>query len=46
MYNVYPTETFRYLKKIASDIPPAGWQAATEKLSKADKVLLKKLRTI
>ncbi len=45
MYNVYPEKTFKYLKSIAQDLPPAGWQAATEKLSKKDKALLKKLRS-
>lgn len=43
-WNVHPDATFRYLKKNAARIPPAGWTAATEKLSVADKRVLKALR--
>ncbi len=43
-WNVYPAPTFAYLKKNARRIPPAGWTAATEKLSAKDKTVLMKLR--
>ena len=43
-WNVYPKPTYDYLKKKAHLIPPGGWTAATEKLSKRDKALLTKLR--
>lgn len=43
-WNVYPKETFVYLKKNAARIPPAGWTAATEKLSAKDKKILMQLR--
>ncbi|MEZ4754261.1 MAG: DNA alkylation repair protein [Bdellovibrionota bacterium] len=44
MYNVYPKRTWKLLQKEAKKIPAAGWQAATEKLSKVDKESLKKIR--
>lgn len=43
-WNVYPKETFAFLKKYAGQIPPAGWTAATEKLSLKEKNILKELR--
>lgn len=43
-WNVYPRPTYAYLKKNAARIPPAGWTAATEKLSPADKARLSKIR--
>lgn len=43
-WNVYPKETYEYLKKNAQLIPTGGWTAATEKLSKTDKNRLTKLR--
>lgn len=43
-WNVYPDRTYSYLKKKAHLIPPGGWTAATEKLSKADKALLTQIR--
>jgi 3-methyladenine DNA glycosylase AlkD len=43
-WNVYPKETYEYLKKNAHLIPSGGWTAATEKLSKVDKSKLIKLR--
>jgi 3-methyladenine DNA glycosylase AlkD len=43
-WNVYPKKTYEYLKRNAHLIPPAGWTAATEKLSKKDKDLLTSLR--
>ncbi len=43
-WNVYPKPTFEYLKKNAHRVPPAGWTAATEKLSPAQKKALMKLR--
>lgn len=45
-WNVYPRETFQFLKKHAHRIAPAGWTAATEKLSKADKKILTELRKL
>lgn len=39
-WNVYPKQTFAYLKKNAHRIPPAGWTAATEKLSPTQKKIL------
>jgi len=36
-WNVYPGPTYTYLRKNAGRIPPAGWTAATEKLSPAEK---------
>jgi 3-methyladenine DNA glycosylase AlkD len=39
-WNVYPKETFAYLKKNAHKIPAAGWTAATEKLSSSQKKIL------
>jgi 3-methyladenine DNA glycosylase AlkD len=44
-WNVYPERTFQLLKKIAKKIPPAGWTAATEKLSAKQKAQLAKLRS-
>lgn len=44
IYNVYPKETFSYLKKNAKIIAPAAWYAATEKLNKNQKTQLMKLR--
>jgi 3-methyladenine DNA glycosylase AlkD len=43
-WNVYPQNTFSYLKANAKRIPAAGWTAATEKLSKKDKRTLIELR--
>lgn len=43
-WNVYPKETYDYLTKNAHLIPSGGWTAATEKLSKSDKMKLTKLR--
>ena len=43
-WNVYPKQTYEYLQKNAHLIPPGGWTAATEKLSKRDKGRLTKLR--
>jgi 3-methyladenine DNA glycosylase AlkD len=43
-WNVYPKETFMYLKKSAHRIAPAGWTAATEKLSASEKKILTELR--
>ncbi|MEM7304703.1 MAG: DNA alkylation repair protein, partial [Pseudomonadota bacterium] len=43
-WNVYPQQTMKFLKKYAADIPPGGWTAATEKLSKTSKDELKMLR--
>lgn len=43
-WNIYPEKTYEYLKKTAHLIPPGGWTAATEKLSKSDKARLTKLR--
>lgn len=43
-WNVYPKPTFEYLKKNAHRIPPAGWTAATEKLSPLHKKTLIQLR--
>ncbi|MEO0335092.1 MAG: DNA alkylation repair protein, partial [Pseudomonadota bacterium] len=43
-WNVYPDQTYKYLTKNAHLIPPGGWTAATEKLSKSDKSRLTKLR--
>lgn len=43
-WNLYPKETYRYLKSNAHRIPSAGWTAATEKLSEHERTALKKLR--
>ena len=43
-WNIYPSPTYQYLKKNAHLIPSGGWTAATEKLSKAEKARLTKLR--
>lgn len=43
-WNVFPKETYAYLKKNAARIPAAGWTAATEKLKPEDKKTLIKLR--
>ena len=43
-WNVYPKETFLYLKKNAHRVPPAGWTAATEKLRPQEKKILTQLR--
>lgn len=42
--NVYPEQTFRYLEKNIRRLSAHAFSAATEKLSKADKDRLKKLR--
>jgi 3-methyladenine DNA glycosylase AlkD len=44
-WNVYPERTFKLLRKIAARIPPAGWTAATEKLTQKHKAELAKLRS-
>jgi len=44
LYNVYPEKTYSYLLSHAKEIPPAGWQAATEKLSKTKKQRLMIIR--
>jgi len=44
MYNLYPEKTLKVISKNVGVLPPAAWQAATEKLSKEDKMLLKKKR--
>jgi len=41
---VYPDETQAFLKAHARDLAPAAWQAATEKLPKAQKAEVKTLR--
>lgn len=43
-WNVYPKQTFAYLKKNAHRIPPGGWTAATEKLDSKQKSLLSEIR--
>lgn len=43
-WNVYPEATFKYLCKNAKRIPSGGWTAATEKLSKRDKLKILSLR--
>ncbi len=43
-WNTYPKQTFALLKKIAGQIPPPAWTAATEKLSVKDKKQLALLR--
>lgn len=43
-WNVYPKQTEKYLREIAHLIPPAGWTAATEKLSPKLKAELMKRR--
>lgn len=43
-WNLYPRETEAYLLKCAHRIPPAGWTAATEKLSAAFKAKLTRQR--
>lgn len=42
--NVYPEETFQFLCRNAKVIAPAGWYAATEKLSTTKKEKLKFIR--
>lgn len=44
IYNLYPEETWQFLCRHAGSIPPGGYQAATEKLSKRDKVKINALR--
>lgn len=43
-YNVYPEETFAFLKDRVRTLSPGAWQAATEKLSGVRKSQLKSLR--
>lgn len=43
-WNVYPQETEMYLQLNAHRVPPAGWTAATEKLSPKTKAKLTSLR--
>lgn len=43
-WNVYPSETESYLLRCAHRIPPAGWTAATEKLSPTFKAKLTRQR--
>lgn len=45
-WNAYPNQTYSYLQKNAKRIPPGGWAAATERLSKQDKDKLMKIRNI
>jgi len=44
LYNVYPEKTFGYLKKNTKSISAIAFYAATEKLTKKEKELLKTLR--
>jgi 3-methyladenine DNA glycosylase AlkD len=44
MHNVYPEQTFKYLKTIIGQLSPIAFSAATEKLTAANKGKLKKLR--
>ena len=44
IFNIYPEPTLKYLQKHAGRIPTAGYQAATEKLSKPDKAAINRLR--
>ncbi|MEZ4813885.1 MAG: DNA alkylation repair protein [Bdellovibrionota bacterium] len=44
LYNVYPKETYAYLVKNISKLSAIAFSASTEKLTKKDKDLLKKLR--
>ena len=44
LYNVYPGKTFAYLKKNIKSISAIAFYAATEKLTKKEKDLLKSLR--
>lgn len=46
MYNVYPEQTLAYIEKNVCRIAPAGWQAATEKLTPAVKKRLKSKRSL
>ncbi len=43
-YNVYPSRTYAFLKERARDLSSTAWQAATEKLTRQEKVDLKHLR--
>lgn len=43
-WNVYPIQTYKFMKQNAHKIPSAGWTAATEKLSMKDKAELSRLR--
>ncbi len=43
-WNVYPEKTYKYLEQRAHRIPPGGWTAATEKLSKTEKAKLTQIR--
>lgn len=43
-WNVYPRETLKLIESEVKRIPPPGWTAATEKLSKAVKARLMKRR--
>jgi 3-methyladenine DNA glycosylase AlkD len=45
-WNVYPELTYKFLELHASQIPSAAWTAATEKLSKKDKVSLMSRRKL
>ena len=45
MYNVYPEKTYRFLTEKAQAITPTAWQAATEKLTKSEKLKLKQQRS-
>lgn len=45
-WNAYPKPTYAYLKKNAHRIPPAGWTAATEKLSPKEKAELSRRRRL
>lgn len=42
--NIYPNETFTFLKNRICELSPSAFSAATEKISKAKKTELKKLR--
>jgi 3-methyladenine DNA glycosylase AlkD len=44
LFNVYPKRTYQFLLENAADIHPAAWQAATEKLTPANKNRLKQRR--
>lgn len=44
MYHLYPKQTLAWIRKHVSVLHPRAWQAATEKLDREEKELLKKHR--
>ena len=46
LYNIYPKETFKFIKSNAKNISSHAYVAATEKLANEDKEIIRNLRKL